>query len=297
MRVLALLPPREHLGLARAEQPRLAGFARKKRMRPGPREGVWSARDIALSTDAEGRTILLNLRSGTYLGLDAAAVRIVHLLNENPDPEAAASLLARHFGVSQQHASKDVAAVIASVNGLRARRSNHVRRPSVDGTRTVLRSWKRQGWRFRLTILQATSIVVFVEIGLKLTNLQRVAKWLKVPLGTASSTVPITDAPSAGFSCLNEDEKRASWAVIWVMRRWLYDDTCLRMALAQGWFFRHRQPVLRLGMLEDKVNVAHAWIEVGGLALNAQGVTSAFASLASTSNDLQRQGAMDLRSQ
>jgi hypothetical protein len=116
---------------------------------------------------------------------------------------------------------------------------------------------------------------VAVEIGLKCTDITRLARWMGVPLATDTVAPPAIGPDD--LSILTERERRLHWAVYWVMARWLYDGTCLRRALAFGWILRRRAPVLRLGMLDDQGTLAHAWIEVEGRAFNSQPVTSTFA--------------------
>jgi hypothetical protein len=220
--------------------------------------------------------ILLHIPSGTYLGLDRSAARIVELLNEDPDPEHAASVLAQRFGVPFDQALGDVSAVVAAVKGMSAPRTGNGRRPTVAGVRVVTRSWWRQPWRYRLATLEVTLVVAVTEIGLKISDVSRLARWMRVPLAT-DQAIPPAIGPD-DLSILTERERRVHWAVYWVMARWLYDGTCLRRALVFGWFLRRRGPVLRLGMLDDQAALAHAWIEVRGRAFNAQPVTGTFVS-------------------
>ncbi len=141
----------------------------------------------------------------------------------------------------------------------------------------VARSWWGQAWRYRLATVQVTLVVTVVEIGLKLTDVGRLSRVLKVPL--ASDPAPPPAAGPDDLSCLTERERRIHWAVYWVMAQWLYDGTCLRRALTFGWFLRHRGPALRLGILNDGTTVAHAWIEVDGQAFNAKPLAGTFAAL------------------
>jgi hypothetical protein len=246
------------------------------RVRPGSPQGVWSAREVITSLNSRGETILLHIPSGTYLGLDPTAARIVALLNENSDPNNAAAVLSNQFDISFTQALDDVIAVVVSVNDLAARRVSRLRRPSVAGTYIVFRAWWRQSRRYRLATLQVALMVMFVEVGLKVTDVARLARWMHVPLATDDSPLP---APGPDdMSGLSERELRVYWAINWVMVRWLYDGTCLRRALTFGWFLRGRHPVLRLGMIDEGDSMAHAWIEVEGRAFNSQTVTGSFAS-------------------
>jgi len=244
-------------------------------LRPGPRERAWFARDVVTSVDSSGERVLLHLPSGTYLGLDRTAATIVDLLIENPDERLAASALVERYGIPYERALGDVAAVVAAVQGLTAQRVNRGRRPTVAGVRVVAQSWRRLSWRYRFTAILATGVMVVVEVGLKLVSLSRLARWMGVPLATDQAPPPVAGPDDLGI--LTGDEQRAYWALGWVLARWLYDGTCLRRALALGWFLRRRGPVLRLGMIDDAGPVAHAWIEIEGRAFNAQPVTATFA--------------------
>lgn len=229
---------------------------------------------MVTSIAATGETILLHIPSGTYLGLDRSATRIVDLLNEDPDPAHAATALSHQFSIPFEQAIGDVGAVIAAVTGMSAPRTGRGRRPTVAGVRIVTRSWLQQSWRYRLTTVEVTAVVVLIELGLRLTDVSRLARWMRVPLATDEASPPaIAPDDVSGFTFA---EQRAHWALFWVMERWLYDGTCLRRALALGWFLRRRSPVLRLGMLNESGTVAHAWIEVDGKAFNAQPVTGTF---------------------
>jgi len=244
------------------------------RIRPGSRKGSWSARDVISSVDASGQTILLHLPSGTYLGLDQSAARIVELLNADPDPMHAADVLVQHYGVGVDQARGDVRAVVAAVQGVSAPRTNRVRRPTVPGALAVSRSWCSMSNRYRWSTFKVTVVVAVIEVGLPLVSIPRLARWMQVPLATDG-----TSPPSAGpddLSGLSDAERRAHWAVRWVLARWLCDGTCLRRALVLGFFLRRHKPVLRLGMVDDSDVVAHAWIECGARAFDAQPVTGTF---------------------
>jgi len=210
------------------------------------------------------------------LGLDRSAALIVRLLNESQDQGDAASELSRRFGIPPDQALADVGAVVAAVKGLSATRMGKLRRPTVAGVRVVAQSWRRQSWRYRLATAQVTAIVVAIEVGLKITDVRHLAEWLRVPLATGESRTPASGP--ADLTGLSEREQRLHWAISWVMANWLYDGTCLRRALAFGWFVRARHPVLRLGMLSDEKTIAHAWIEFEGKVFNDQPGIRAFAS-------------------
>jgi Transglutaminase-like superfamily/HTH domain len=221
-----------------------------------------------LSTDSADRTVLLHIPSGTYLKLDNAAKRIVELLNRQSDPMLAAHELAQRLGISIATAVHDIESVVATVNGLNTSRTSRSRRPTMAGATAVGQSWLRKSWIDRWATTQATLAVLAVEVGLKVTDVSHLARWLGVPLvATDRPAEPPVDAETVGR--LSERDQRMLWAVQWVMDRWLYDATCLRQALVFGWFIRRRSPVLRLGLLDTAETVAHAWVEAVGLSFNA----------------------------
>jgi hypothetical protein len=258
------------------------------RVRPGSPQGAWLARDVVNCFDASGERVLLHLPSGTYLGLDRSAARIVDLLNEDPDPRQAAEAIARQFGIPIDQALGDVGAVVAAVQGMSAPRTSRGRLPTVAGVRLVTQSWWRMPWRYRMTTVRAAVVVVAIEVGLAFVSVSRLARIMRVPLATDPAPPPLVGPDD--LSALGPGEQRAHWAVQWVLARWVYDATCLRRALAFGWFIRRRSPVLRLGMLDEEGVVAHAWVEAEGRAFNASMVTGSFVAGALPSGRPRHQG-------
>jgi hypothetical protein len=246
------------------------------RSQPGFRKGAWLARDLIVSSDLSGQAVLLHLPSGIYFGLEGSAAQIVSLLNEEKGHWAAAEELARRTGISAERAMADVGAVIDAVQGLESPRIDRGRRPTVTGALFAVRSWRRLPWRHRIATAQAASIVALVEAGLYFTSLTRVASLLGVPLSTDQVAVPVPAPDNLGS--LSEKEQRAHWAVQWVLRQWLFDGTCLRWSLAFGWFIRRRNPVLRLGLIDEEGTTAHAWVEAGEHAFNTTAVAGPFVS-------------------
>jgi hypothetical protein len=231
--------------------------------------------------------VLLDLRSGTYLGLDASAARIVDLLNHDPDPRRAAAELVSRFGIPLSSASADVEAVIAAVQDLSAPRIDRGRYPTLAGTRVVFKQWWRLPSAHRIATVRAVAIVLIAEVGLATLTLERLARLMGVPLSADRRGPPL--ASSEDLNRLSQPEQRAYWAVSWVLNRWLFDGTCLRQALAFGWFIRRRHPVLRLGMTDEDGTVAHAWVEAVGVAFNPSKVTDSFvtgATIRQSSSDL-----------
>jgi hypothetical protein len=232
---------------------------------------------VVVTEDADGGTVLLHLPSGTYLSLDRSAARIVRLLGEDPDPLHAAQVLSRRFDVPLDRTLTDVQAVIDAVGDMSASRTGSGRRPTVAGVASVLRSWWRlPAGSYRLAAVQATLVVMVVEVGLRLVDLDRLSRWMQVPLATDPMPAPASGPDD--LTVLSDREVLLHGAVAWVLARWLFDGTCLRRALTFGWFVRRHRPVLRLGMTADDGSVAHAWIEFDGRAFDAQPVSGTFTS-------------------
>ena len=206
--------------------------------------------------------------------LDYTASKIITFLNEDPDTVRAASRVAQTYGIPLDQAQQDVEAVIAAIRGTRADRVDRGHLPSLSGIRAVIQLWRRQTWRLRLATLKVAAIVTLIEVSLPFVPLNRLSRWLGVPLTTGGA--PIPPIKRDDLTLLNRREQLDYWAVSWVMDRWLFDATCLRRALAFGWCIRARGPLLRLGMLDKQGAIAHAWIELDGQFFNAQPVTGTF---------------------
>ena len=132
----------------------------------------------------------------------------------------------------------------------------------------VLRSWKPRDYRAagRAVVTQAR-----VEWGLRRRRpLPDLAQSLGVPLlagQTPSATEPFVER-------LTADERRSLRAAARVLRRWPWEDTCLRRALATGHVLRHRSPSLRVGVAKiDGTVKAHAWLEIDGRTLDPDAPT------------------------
>ena len=229
-----------------------------------------------MTADFNGRRVLLHFPSGTYLALDRTAASIVDLLNEDPDPTRVAEVLVQNFGISFDRALNDVTTVISTVSDLSVEREGRGHLPTVGGARAVAGSCWRMPWHFKVLTVRVVGVVLIVEVGLKLLSLTKLARLMRVPIATDISSASV--AGPEDLSALADREREAYWAVEWVLDRWFYDGTCLRRALAFGWFVRRFNPVLRLGMIEDGESTAHAWIELEGVAYNALRVTGSFVS-------------------
>ena len=146
----------------------------------------------------------------------------------------------------------------------------------------VLRSWWRLPPVLKLAVVRATAMVVAVEAGLRLTDIGRLSERLHVPLAARSSDVPgpaegddRSHGDDAPVSTLSPHEQQMYWATSWVLDRWLFDGTCLRRALTQGYFLRRHHPTLHLGLIGEG-DTSHAWVEAEGVSFNELPVTGLF---------------------
>lgn len=220
----------------------------------------------------DGSAVLLNVASGTYLRLNATATTIVELDHAGHSEEAAAHILADRWSIALADALADVRRVLASVEALSARAEQRGRRPRARGVLRVAREWLRLSDGRRALTLQVVPVVALVEVGLRLLNLDRLARFCRVELATDAGA-PARDptlkrAPS-------HEGARIEWAVRWVLARWSFDATCLRQALVFGYLMRRRRPVMHLGLVEDR-GTAHAWIMVEGHDYNFAPIVSTF---------------------
>ena len=71
-------------------------------------------------------------------------------------------------------------------------------------------------------------------------------------------------SPPFDLLSLSSRERMLLGALASVQRRWLFDATCLRRALAAGWILRRRRPRLCLGLTSAEGALAHAWLVVDG---------------------------------
>jgi hypothetical protein len=217
---------------------------------------------------------LLHVPSGTYLKLDPTADRIVNLLGEHGDVQEVALTLATRFSISVEQAEADVTAVVETLRNLRASRSSDARRPPIRGVLNAFREWRALPLLLQAAVIKVVITVVVLETALRLLDLRRLAALMRVPLAPGASDLP--NDRDDDTSIMSPSERRSYWATGWVLDRWIFPGTCLRRALIAGYFLRHHQPVLRLGLIGDG-STTHAWIEAKGIAFNSAPVTGMFA--------------------
>jgi transglutaminase superfamily protein len=116
----------------------------------------------------------------------------------------------------------------------------------------------------RSAILRALPVLARIEAGLRRrTPVPELAARFGVRLGTEPR-----EAPRIGAVAMTGRERLDVDAARRLVRRWPAEARCLRRSLLVGHALRRRAPVLRIGVAKEDGKVhAHAWIEVGGLAL------------------------------
>jgi hypothetical protein len=119
--------------------------------------------------------------------------------------------------------------------------------------------------RDAVQLLILAGLLVVIEIGLRATRVDRVARRLHISfLSTDNDHHDNDNAPT-----LTADERRWTNNAWRLMRHWPLDTTCLRRSMVFGWILRRRDPVLVLGIQQaDSGVLAHAWIRVGNTDLD-----------------------------
>jgi hypothetical protein len=78
-------------------------------------------------------------------------------------------------------------------------------------------------------------------------------------------------------SDLSQREVIELTAANWVLRRWIYDATCLRRSLVLGRVLRRHHPILCFGVVEDGDVLAHAWLALDNATIGAMPGVRGFA--------------------
>lgn len=120
-----------------------------------------------------------------------------------------------------------------------------------------------------LALAQVTAALVFVEVAVRTVPLRRLAGWLGVTLLVSTDEGgELSGLPAAGFAL---EELRKARLARKLVAHWPFGHgPCLRESLVLGHVLRHHQPALRLGVARDgEAITAHAWLEVGGVSLEA----------------------------
>ncbi|MFZ0874559.1 MAG: lasso peptide biosynthesis B2 protein [Pseudonocardiaceae bacterium] len=119
---------------------------------------------------------------------------------------------------------------------------------------------------FDSQFLAALAITFVVEIGLSISTLPRLTKLFGIRLAGEGDDEPTGQEPDVA----PEWFRGRSAAVHSVLRHWPFGDTCLRRSLILGQRIRRLDPVLVIGVRHDEHGklAAHAWLTVGGVALD-----------------------------
>ena len=126
-----------------------------------------------------------------------------------------------------------------------------------------------RGWSLplveRLMVVRMVGLATIVELGLRTIQLPLLAKALGVRLNWSEQQA----APPGIPTSLGIADRRKVTSVLRVMRHWPFaEGTCLRQSLMLGRVLKGLHPELRIGVQDrGRDIVAHAWIELDGVAL------------------------------
>jgi hypothetical protein len=215
------------------------------------------------------QTLVLNVRTGTYLTLSGAGPRLWQLRQTHGDA-GAVRLASAEYGVREELVRVDLDRMLTLVATLRVRpdrvrwsppRATSLRRIG----RVPPRSWP--------TLAGTLCLAAAVEVGLRRLSLPRLAALAGMRLVFDAEGFP-AQSPVAGGG-LTQPQRRRVWATDRVYARWPFGDTCLRRALVLGFHLRRDRPRLRIGASvglpassvgapsdrETAQIAAHAWVE------------------------------------
>jgi hypothetical protein len=219
--------------------------------------------DVLIAPRAGG-SVALCLSKGVYLDLDGSATEIVQLVQRDGVDGAVMRLAERH-GLSPDTSRRHVQQVLTAFADATTPASRRARVPSVGGSARVLGQWLSFSAPLKVATAYVAGVVVVVEALVRLRPVDQAARWLRSPLVTTDPGV----LPPLERGLLTDRELMLLGSLRWVQRLWLWDETCLRRALAGGWLLRRRRPGLCLGLPGSGGALAHAWLVVEGRALDA----------------------------
>lgn len=118
-------------------------------------------------------------------------------------------------------------------------------------------------------MLLAAVIAVRAESAIRRSGVTGAARVGGLQLAMDGVKAPVGAAAAAGLTERELEQLDTAWRVL----RWgPFNGTCLRRAVVGGYFLRRRRPLLRIGVAKAQGAVAaHAWVEVGGVALDPEG--------------------------
>jgi hypothetical protein len=220
--------------------------------------------DLLIADKGQG-SIVLRLRTGVYFELDRSATEIVRLVQRCGPAEAVEVLAARH-GRPAAEIEADVDRVLHTLEHTTLPATARPRHPTWRGGAAVVLRWFRLPLSGKVATVYTSGLVVAVEALLYIGHIDRVSRCLGAPLLDSSEA---EDLPPLDPMWLTSRERTLLAALASVQRRWLFDATCLRRALAAAWILRRRHPRLCLGLTGAEGALAHAWLVVGGHTIDA----------------------------
>ncbi|WP_442970014.1 lasso peptide biosynthesis B2 protein [Rhodococcus sp. AW25M09] len=116
-----------------------------------------------------------------------------------------------------------------------------------------------------ITAVRLAALVIFVELALRVTSLERVCRLLDVSFDV--STCASTDLYDQSDPHVVRSQRRVER----VSRRIGLGDRCLRRCVVLAVEIRDSTPILRIGVrrLNDKSFAAHSWLELAGGSLDS----------------------------
>ncbi len=120
-----------------------------------------------------------------------------------------------------------------------------------------------------IALIRIAAVLLFVEAAVRTVPVARLAGWLGVDLRLSLSPSPGPTGPSAAD--FGPAELRRARLARKVVAHWPFGaGPCLRESLVLGHILRRHHPAMRLGVARDGEEItAHAWLEVGGVSLEA----------------------------
>jgi hypothetical protein len=220
---------------------------------------------LVISTVIDGQTILLNLRTGTYLALTGSGGGLWQLWREH-GMDRAVDIASARYALPPERIRTDLDELIRKIATARANRiggrNRALRLPSARQLRAVpLRAWP--------TLVATAAVAGVFEIGIRSLSLPRLARLAGMRLGTRPARG--ADPHKTVTESLTPEQLRRIWATERLYAVWPFGDTCLRRALVLGHHLRDQRPVLRIGVTAETREpvAAHAWVETTDLSLLA----------------------------
>jgi hypothetical protein len=220
---------------------------------------------LVVSRVIDDQTILLNLRTGTYLALTGSGGGLWRLWREH-GMDRAVDIASAEYGLPRDRIRTDLDELIRQIATSRAKRiggrNRALRIPSARQLRAVpLRAWP--------TLVATAAVAGAFEIGLRSLSLPRLARLAGMRLGTQPTGAP--DPHKTVTALLTPEQRRRIWATERLYAVWPFGDTCLRRALVMGHHLRDQSPVLRIGVTAERSEpvAAHAWVETPDVTLLA----------------------------